>query len=36
MPGFEWIDKAELKILGKEMGNSKYGQYLIKIAKEGS
>ena len=31
-----YIDKAELKILGKEMGNSKYGQYLIKIAKEGS
>ena len=29
-----YIDKAKLEILGKEMGHSKYGQYLIKIVKE--
>ena len=31
-----YIDKAKLETIGKEMGNSKYGQYLIKIVKESS
>ena len=29
-----YIDKAQLEILGNNMGNNPYGQYLIKIVKE--
>ena len=29
-----YIDKTQLEILGNEMGNSPYGEYLIKIVKE--
>ena len=29
-----YIDKVQLETLGKSMGNSPYGQYLIRIAKE--
>ena len=29
-----YIDKTQLEIIGNEMGNSPYGEYLIKIAKE--
>ncbi len=30
-----YIDKTELEILGKKIGNSSYGEYLIKIAEDG-
>ena len=29
-----YIDKVQLEIIGNDMGNSPYGQYLIKIAKD--
>ena len=31
-----YIDKVQLEIIGNDMGNSPYGQYLIKIAKDNS